>query len=227
MFDLPGFMRAPAVEAAVETLKPTMQGASFTHSRDHNIYFADDVPGLPADHPALRRYRTVNHTLCGDQLVGNPIERVYEYPPLIEFLAKAMQVPRLYVMADHMARLNVMGYRDGEALNWHFDRTHSTTTVLLQSPSSGGKFQYRSGLRTEADANYQGVARLLQGEDPETRTLEIEPGTLNVFLGKNTAHRITPVEGGRERLIAVFSYYDRPGVLFSEHERLGFYGRAA
>ena len=35
------------------------------------------------------------------------------------------------------------------------------------------------------------------------------------------------VEGERERMIAVFSYYERPGVMFTEEERIGFYGRAA
>ena len=44
--------------------------------------------------------------------------------------------------------------------------------------------------------------------------------------GKNTAHRISPVIGPRERMTAVFSYYELPGVLFSEEERIGFYGRA-
>ena len=31
---------------------------------------------------------------------------------------------------------------------------------------------------------------------------------------------------GNIGMIAVFSYYERPGVLFSEEERIGFYGRA-
>jgi len=37
-----------------------------------------------------------------------------------------------------------------------------------------------------------------------------------------------PVEavGPRARMIAVFSYYETPGVAFSAEERLGFYGRA-
>jgi hypothetical protein len=52
-------------------------------------------------------------------------------------------------------------------------------------------------------------------------------GTLNVFAGRNTAHRVTPVLGNRSRIIAVFSYYDKPGVAFSSAERIGFYGRAA
>jgi len=36
---------------------------------------------------------------------------------------------------------------------------------------------------------------------------------------------VTPVRGDKERIIAVFSYYERPGVNFSAEERLGFYGR--
>jgi hypothetical protein len=38
-------------------------------------------------------------------------------------------------------------------------------------------------------------------------------------------HRVTPVEGEREHIIAVFSYHEMPGVVFSEEERIGFYGR--
>lgn len=40
-------------------------------------------------------------------------------------------------------------------------------------------------------------------------------------------HRVTPVKGDKERLIAVYSYYERPGVTFSKEEQMGFYGRAA
>ena len=136
-----------------------------------------------------------------------------------------MEKPRLFPMADPLGRLNVMAYREGERLNWHFDRAEFTITVLLQAPLKGGDFQYRSGLRSDADPNYEGVARLLAGEDDHVKTLPLAPGTLNVFKGKNTAHRVTPVEGDRARIIAVFSYYETPDVTFSDKERLGFYGR--
>ena len=53
-----------------------------------------------------------------------------------------------------------------------------------------------------------------------------DPGTLTVFAGRNTAHRVTPTIGERDRIIAVFSYYERPGVLFTAAERVGFYGRS-
>ena len=159
-------------------------------------------------------------------MTGAAVHRIYEWTPLADFLARVMRKPRLYPMDDPLARANVMTYHEGDALNWHFDRSEFTTTLLLQAPEAGGEFQYRSGLRTPADPNLDGVARLLDGRDPEVRSLALAAGTLNVFKGRNTAHRVAPVIGPRERMIAVFSYYERPGVLFSEEERIGFYGRA-
>ena len=120
-----------------------------------------------------------------------------------------------------------MAYRDGEALNWLFDRSEFTTTLLLQAPEAGGDFVYRSDLRTDDNPNYEGVGRLLSGDDPEVKTLKLAAGTLNVFRGKNTAHKVSTVKGARERIIAVFSYFDRPGVVFSKEDQIGFYGRSA
>ena len=129
-------------------------------------------------------------------------------------------------MDDPLARVNVMSYQEGQALNWHFDRSEFTTTLLLQAPDQGGGFEYRTNLRSNDNPNYAGVARLLQGSDPDSKIITLSPGTLNVFKGKNTAHRVTPVAGDKARVIAVFSYYESPGVTFTEAERLGFYGRA-
>jgi hypothetical protein len=138
-----------------------------------------------------------------------------------------MEKNALFTMRDPLARVNVMSYRDGEALNWHFDRSEHTTTLLLQEPTGGGLFEYRSNLRTDDAPNYEGVARLLECKDDEVKTLQMRAGTLSVFAGRNTLHRVTPSRGPNERVIAVFSYYERPGVKLSNEEQIGFYGRAA
>ncbi len=224
---LDGLVRPAALARCVAEVWPVLETAAFKHVRRHNAYFQDRVPGLTPDHPALAMDETVNHTVCADQIADSLLLRIYDWPPLIRFLAAVMEKPALFAMADPLARVNVMAYRDGEALNWHFDRSEFTTTLLLQAPEAGGAFQYRSELRSDGDPNYDGVARLLAGEDSEVRTLPLTPGTLNVFKGKNTAHRVTAVGGPRDRIIAVFAYFDRPGVTMSESERIGFYGRAA
>jgi hypothetical protein len=227
MYNLDGFVRPPALERALREIRPVMETLSFTHRRLHNIYFRKDVAGLAPDHPALRRVETINHTVCGDQIPESVPLWIYEWPQFAVFLAATVGKETLYAMRDPLARVNVMAYREGEALNWHFDRSEFTTTLLLQAPEAGGDFQYRPQLRTDGDPNYDGVARLLTGQDPEVKTLSMAAGTLNVFRGKNTAHRVTPSSGPRERVIAVFSYYERPGVMFSREEQIGFYGRTA
>lgn len=225
MFSLEGLVRRQALQAAVSILARDMANRGYTHKRRHNIYFDPDLPGLAEGHPALREVETVNHTLCADQLADGLLTRLYEWPPLARFLAAALDKDRLHTMADPLARVNVMAYGEGEALNWHFDRSEFTTTLLLQRPEGGGVFQYRCGLRSDDDPNYDGVADLLNDRDPAIREQDAEPGTLTVFKGRNTAHRVTPVVGAKPRLIAVYSYYDRPDVSFSPAERSGFYGR--
>jgi hypothetical protein len=225
MYNLEGLVRPEAIARAAAEVGPRAATDSYTHARTHNVYFRDRVEGLEEGHPALARFQTINHTLCGDQLADTIVGRIYEYRPLVDFIARTIDVPRLYLMDDPLARANVMEYRPGEALNWHFDRARYTTTLLIQSAQIGGEFEYASGLRSDEDENYDGVGRFLGGDDGALRINPLTSGTLNVFAGRNTLHRVSTVEGSRSRLVAVFSYYDRPGVRFSDAERLGFYGR--
>ena len=227
MFNLEEFVRPVCLEEAISNLAPKMATESFLHKRTHNIFFQKEIEGLSKEHPAMKEVETSNRTLCADQLNGNPVIRIYEWQPLVDFIATVMGKPRLHTMKDALARVNVMSYREGETLNWHFDRSEFTTTLLLQAPQSGGEFEYRTNLRSMSNPNYDGVAKLLRGEDPLKRSIRPAPGTLNVFRGINTPHRVTKIEGNKERIIAVYSYYDTPDVVFSPEEQIGFYGRAS
>jgi hypothetical protein len=226
MFNLNGFVRHAAIVQAVKELQPLCARSSFTHQRRHNVYFSQDGAGLPPDHGALAKMETIHHTLCDDQIQNTVVSKIYEFAALPSFIARVLRKPRLHLMSDPLARVNVMDYRPGETLNWHFDRSLFTVTLLIQAAERGGEFEYRSALRSDADPNYDGVAQVLRGEDPGVRLNPLEAGTINVFAGKNTLHRVSKIQGSRHRLVAVYSYYEQPGVTFSAAERVGFYGRA-
>ncbi|WP_299375911.1 2OG-Fe(II) oxygenase [uncultured Tateyamaria sp.] len=226
LFNFEGFMRPQALATTLAHVHPRMEVESFHHCRWHNIYFRDHVDGLSADDPALTKVETANHTLCHDQMRGTPLDEIYQWPAFATFLAAVMDKPRLHVMDDPLAGLNVLEYRAGEALNWHFDRSIFTTTLLLQEPSEGGVFEYAQNLRSEDDPNHAGIADLLGGRITPTR-LPQTAGTLNVFLGVNTAHRVSTVQGAQSRIVAVLSHYDTPGRSFSDSERMGFFGRVS
>ncbi|WP_171102247.1 2OG-Fe(II) oxygenase [Ruegeria sp. HKCCD7255] len=226
MFNLPGFFRRTAMDQAVAHLVQLLSKNAFVHARRHNIYFKKSIEGLPEDHPALTEFETSNRTICADQMDQSTILRLYEWPQFARFLAAVMEKDVLHTMDDPLARVNVMGYSQGQALNWHFDRSEFTTTLLLQAPESGGAFEYYKDLRSDTDPNYEGVAQLLT-DRLAPKQMPLEAGTLNIFKGKNTAHRVTPVSGNRDRIIAVFSFYERSGFQFSDEERMGFYGRVS
>ena len=227
MCDLEGLLRPVAAAETARLLAPRMETEAFAHRRRHNIYFQPTVEGLQPGHPALKQVETSNLTLCADKLKGSPVIALYEWEPLHRFLAAIMGKPELHPMADPLARVNVMSYPAGHSLNWHFDRAEFTITLLLQRPERGGQFEYRTNLRSADNPNHEGVARLLSGQDRAVESLSLSPGTLNVFRGINTPHRVTEVEGGTSRMVAVFSYFDRPGVRFTSEEQMGFYGRSA
>jgi len=97
---------------------------------------------------------------------------------------------------------------------------------LIQRPEAGGDFQYIRGLRYTAngDLDFEAVRQVLDGER-EPQDLEINPGTLVLFRGKESIHRVTPVEGERTRMLAVLAYNSQPGIELSESARMTFFGR--
>lgn len=67
---------------------------------------------------------------------------------------------------------------------------------------------------------------MLQGQDSEVCVNPLAEEALDVVAGKNTLHRVSAVRGASSRLIAVYSFYVQPGVLFTTEELIAFYGRS-
>jgi len=57
--------------------------------------------------------------------------------------------------------------------------------------------------------------------------LPMRPGTLLVFEGRHSLHRVTPIEGDASRLVGLFGYDTEPDTNSSELLKLVRYGRAS
>ena len=67
------------------------------------------------------------------------------------------------------------------------------------------------------------VDRLIQFSNPDI--LNMKPGTLVLFRGRNSIHRVTPTIGNLKRILVVLAYNSEPGIALSESARQTFYGR--
>lgn len=222
---LVGFVKPEAVTALAAEMMALLPQA-FHNLQEHNVYFKADDLSLPNDHPARRKVRTSQRTIAYDLIPPQAgIRRIYTWPPLRDFIAAVLGKDNLYLHADPLAALNIMGMPAGDELGWHYDRADFVTTLLLQASEAGGAFEFAPHLRSPEDENYTGLTKLLNGSHPGVVSKASQAGTLTLFVGHYSIHRVTPVQGQTPRLVAVLSYEDEPDVFFSEAARTRFYGR--
>lgn len=71
------------------------------------------------------------------------------------------------------------------------------------------------------------MARVYDGDRSRIVRPPFAPGTLCLFRGRYSLHRVSEARGPRPRLLAVFSYHREPGLIFPEATQRNYVGRAA
>jgi hypothetical protein len=223
--EVEGFMRPAAVASVADWAMTAMQDAYWTDT-EHNIYFTADEADLPADDPRRTRIRSIKGGLAYDQIPpGSPLRVAYESDELTAFVGAALGSEILYRHADELGALNVMFYAEAGGHGWHFDGADAVVTLMLQPPLGGGQFEYVPMLRSADNENLEGVRRLLQGDRSGIRSMGGAAGTLSLFRGHFSPHRVTPVTGPLPRIVAVLSYASVPDARLSGHVKQLFHGR--
>jgi hypothetical protein len=224
--DLEGFLRPEVADAiAVEAL--ASRDAGFRTDATHNIYFDGPVgEAAPPGDPRRTAVRTAKTGIAYDLIEpSSPLRRLYESAELTRFIAAALQADPLYRHADPVGALNTMIYEPGDEIGWHFDNADFVVTLMLQPARAGGAFEFVPMLRTADDENHPGVTGLLGGDRAGVLGMSAARGTLALFRGRRSPHRVTPVEGDRARIIAVLAYASVPDARLSERTLELFYGR--
>ncbi len=89
-----------------------------------------------------------------------------------------------------------------------------------------GDFEVVPRVRSADDERYDNVARVLAGDTTDVVMLPMSPGTLLIFEGRHSIHRVTPIAGATTRLVGLFGYDTQPGTMSSELLKLVRYGRS-
>jgi hypothetical protein len=155
----------------------------------------------------------------------DPVRVLYESDRVMDLIAAALDEPVLYRYDDALGALNLAVMEAGDELWWHFDQTDFVVSLALQGAERGGDFEVVPNLRTSSDERYDVVRAVLGGERSRVKRLAMTPGTLLVFAGRNSLHRVSPIRGDAPRLVALFGYDAKPGVRSTPHLQMKRYGR--
>jgi len=228
---LEGFLTADAVaEMLSEAQILTSQAYHSVAGGTGTVYLEAPRPEFGEGHP--RRTIVPGSTVAVvayDQFpAGSAIRELFEWDGLKDFIAAILGEKVLYRYADPLGALNLAVMGDGDELGWHFDQTDFVVSIALQPSVAGGDFESAQKVRSVDDENYGAVADILAGRDhSQVATLPMHPGTLMLFQGRYSMHRVTPVSGEVPRLVLLLAYDTKPGTVSSERLQLSRYGRRA
>lgn len=222
---LKGFIRADRMDALVAEAEAS---AAFGHRNFNrtNAYFTKDDPSLAETHPLRRFYDRSNSFVPADNFGPDSLLRqIYELPAFTGFIKQALGEENFHRYADPLADVIVNTAEEGGGFPWHFDTNNYTVTLAIQNAETGGAFEYAPGLRTSTDENYDGVEAVLDGRSDQVKTLDLEPGDLQIFKGRYSLHRVTPLKGDRMRLVAIFSFVEYPDMVATPERCRQLYGK--
>ncbi len=222
---LKGFIRSERLGDLVAECDRVAGHGHRNHSRT-NPYFTVDRPDLPGNHPMRRFFDRSNAFVPADNFgADSALRAIYEWPAFAPFIQEALGEQKFFRYADPLADVIVNLAEEGNGFPWHFDTNNYTVTLAIQNAEFGGAFEFSPHLRTPTDENYAGVEAVLDGDSALIRTLHLEPGDLQIFKGRYSLHRVTPLAGPRARYVAIFSYVEEPAMVGSPERTQQLYGR--
>lgn len=223
--ELNGFVTPLGLERLVMESRD-MEDLAYHNALVGNAYLDEPDPSLPADHARKLTEPTSLGAVAYDQIPKvATLRQIFEWDPLMLFIKEVLQLDKIYRYADPMGALNLAVMKDGDYLRWHFDQTDFVSSLSIQQPEEGGYFEYVPMIRNSKEENYDRVKSVIRGSREGVVTVPNEPGSLVLFKGRYSLHRVTPIKGKRTRYIGLFGFDTKEGVVSSDHLRNMRYGR--
>ncbi|MBB5933372.1 HalD/BesD family halogenase [Streptomyces zagrosensis] len=192
-----------------------------------NVYNIAVGAELPDGHPGQVSFERGNAFVARDRIPAAAlISQLYAHQAFQRFIARCFTLPTLHELADPLSALvlNVVG--PGREHPWHFDTNEFTVSMLTQVPEDGGLFEYCPNIRSAHAENFDDVGDVLHGRGERfIRRLPLRAGDLQLFKGRHSLHRVSPVRGVSARHCAIFAYSERPGVVGSVARTRQLFGR--
>lgn len=220
---LHGFIRPSALQMLATEAESLSSQAYFCKST-HNAYLTEEE-GLSSDDVRARQEETYVGSVAYDLIPEDAaLRRLYNWDPLRDFIGAVLGKAQLHRFADIMGACSINVFKDGGEHGWHFDESEFTVTLMLQPPEQGGAFEYVPKIRG-LDNEQEIVREVLDGDRSRVVELPFTAGTLLIFGGNQTIHRVARVTGATKRLVPVLCYAENPDVSNSPEVRKLFWGR--
>jgi len=239
----PDFLVPSAIKKAVTEceIEKGVTKPCFVTDDTHNAYLLPDDPSFPPTHVRNKRMSTKVASIAADELPQRGVLMdLYNDDRLRELIRRVVYgedgEKEIHKSADPIGCCSVNVFKSGWLHSHHFDESEFSTTLMLQRPESGGMFEFTERIRSSQDEfQFSTVEDVIAHQDDQKNmktstkvsTLAFEPGTLSIFAGRYSLHRVTPCEGEVDRLVSVLTFANTEGYKNSPQVQKLFWGRTS
>jgi len=228
------FVPPALCETLIEEATALLESDAAFYSTDaHTVYQESEDTKFSCEHPrnALQQSskRIVDYARLSDQ---SPLRLLYLQPALLALVQRIVspetESKSLYLSDCPFNAAYYNMYREGDGLGWHFDKGEFGVNLVLQNPVSGGNFEFHHNTLTATDTwAFDKVERILSGDSCGVVSSDglVGAGSLVIFNGRQSMHRVSPVAGLIPRINAIFVYESSPGQRLGRYSLHKFFGR--
>ena len=160
--------------------------------------------------------------------------KLYNSHELLELISKVVmgidsksENKTLYKSDDPKGAFYYNYFFHGDSLGFHFDNSEFFINIVVQNAIKGGVFEYVYNLRSQDNNNIEEVKEVYNKRENYKnlqRFNDISEGSLVVFRGRYSLHRVTPVIGLTPRINSILTFERKPGVKLEDYTRKKFFG---
>lgn len=203
---LPGFLTAEGLAACLAEAEAVAPLARHSNNR-FTPYYRKPDPDRPAGHSEATPVTfAVGYVARNDIPAASAFRALYEGEEMLAFMRAVIPGEPVWRYSEARGSLNVTEMVEGEELGWHFDANETVASVLFRGARGGGRFEWIPNVRAPGEPREERVAAVLAGDTTGRLTADLAPGDLLLFRGRNSLHRVTPIEGSPPRLIGLMSF---------------------
>ena len=226
VLQLDNFLLPQSLEKIQEEARSLHEQAYYC-TQNHTVLLNKKSNNLDNDDPCNIEVISDKGCVPHDLIPNNSdLSRLYNSSDFKKFLETVLTVDKIFPYKDSLSSINYNYYETNQQLGWHFDNASFAITLMVQSPGSGGVFEYISkGRDFEKNSVDKDLIRSVLDDKYPVNKLSVKAGTLILFYGRNYLHRVTPVTSKKCRILVTLNYNLEEGIELSENARLTFFGR--
>ncbi|KAL3794765.1 hypothetical protein HJC23_012775 [Cyclotella cryptica] len=238
---LKSFLESSFVDHLISSvLDLEKQGVGFYSTERHNIFLEENSSTPTEEHSNISSHPR-NIQLKSSKILINAkdlsshatdLDNLFQSRALLHFISDVLEM-KLYTSTDECGKYYANIFHEGDGLNWHFDRSEFSISLILQPAEEGGMFQFVPNSREmvegwsempldmndfTASLGTSQRSKLMVLQEPE-----LASGDLYLFRGQKSLHRVSEVVKGK-RINVILTFNTETDVVLNKYTLKKFFG---